>query len=58
LREARAYNNSTLFMVGVPYALLAGCGLAVYVLYRKKLKLQEAAHEMNESDLSSVLAQE
>jgi hypothetical protein len=43
-------------MVGVPYALLAGCGLAVYVLYRKKLKLQEA--EMNESNLSSVLSQE
>ncbi len=34
LLEARAYNNSVLLMVAVPYALLAGGGVAAYCLYR------------------------
>lgn len=44
LREARAYNDSILFMVAVPYALLAACAAALFLLYRKKVKLDLLNH--------------
>lgn len=34
LREARAYNNSILFMLAVPYSMLGLGGLVGYRLYR------------------------
>jgi hypothetical protein len=53
LRDARAYNDSTLFMVAVPYGLLAFCGIGLFVLYRKKLR-EEARNES--SDLPALTA--
>ena len=41
LREARAFNTSILFMVAVPYTLLAGCALGLFVLHRKKVRLDQ-----------------
>lgn len=48
LREARAYNDSTMFMVAVPYALLTFCGVSLFVLYRKKLREEARSQEVSE----------
>jgi hypothetical protein len=38
LLEARAYNRSVLFMVAVPYTLLAAGGIAAFCLHRSGRK--------------------
>jgi len=48
MREARAYNRSILFMVAMPYLLLASMGGLFYWSYRtgkKRAELLEAAEQ-------------
>jgi hypothetical protein len=35
LKEARAYNDSILFMLSVPYVVLAVAGIAIFVAVRR-----------------------
>lgn len=51
LREARAYNNSIYFMVGMPYLLLAAAGFVIYRNVRAGQKQAELPGD--ESDLAA-----
>jgi hypothetical protein len=42
LREAAAYNNSIYLMVGMPYLMVGGLGIAVYRHLRQRARLDAA----------------
>jgi hypothetical protein len=45
LKEARAYNTSILFMLSVPYIILAVAGLAIFRAVRRQRVLAQAKAE-------------
>jgi hypothetical protein len=52
LREARAYNNSILFMLAVPYTLVGAFGFLVYRGLKRPTPVADAPGSPTDSDIS------
>jgi hypothetical protein len=56
LKEARAYNNSILFMLSMPYVILAVCGVYVFWAVRRSRALAAQSESREPQGAAAISA--